>query len=470
MRLAWMPICIVVGVLALLASGGKSAPTSVPDPVFESGSVSYYVDSARGRDSNPGTLPSAAWRTLAPLQRTSLHGGDGILLRGGQRFAASIRLGTDNLAGTSPASKLRIGSYGGGRATIVAPGRQHAISAIDVAGVHISGVNLVGGDPRCRKDASNGYRYGSAGISVENRTPHEALDAGINIDHVDVSRFCNGIAVGSVPEGSRISHLRVSAVSAHDNASAGIWTYDLADGQHAIRDVRVSRTWAYRNGVRGGIVLFGVDGGNVERSVAFANGRAAGGGVGIWAFDSTRIAITHNESYRNGSSTIDDDGDGFDLDRGVSNSVMAHNYSHGNGGVGFLVCSCNGDYYPYYRMHNVTVRSNVSRNDGSSGQPSLQIEGGELMRGIEVAFNRVESARGDGPVVKVTGCVTCEAGWNDSYLSDVTGGGPYTEVWAHHNTFVSRGSKPLRLMYPGRAADLRFRDNRWRALRGRRAG
>src|SRR5262249_34443949 len=149
----------------------------------------------------------------------------------------------------------------------------------------------------------------------------------------------------------------------------GIWTYDPAVKQHTIGDVRVSRSWAYRNGAFGGIVLFGVDDGTVKRSVAFANARAVKGGVGIWAFDSNRILFTHNESYANGSRTILLDGDGFDFDRGVSNSVMVHNYSHDNGGAGFLVCSCSAAHYPYYRMSNIVVRSNVSRNDGSSGQP-----------------------------------------------------------------------------------------------------
>src|SRR5262249_15032001 len=148
-------------------------------------------------------------------------------------------------------------------------------------------------------------------------------------------------------------------------------TYDAAVKQHMIEDVRVSRSSAYRNGIFGGIVLFGVDGGTVERSVAFANARAAEGGVGIWAFDANRILFTHNESYANGSRTIHHDGDGFDFDRGVTNSVMVHNYSHDNGGAGFLVCSCSAARYPYYRMRKVLIRSNVSRNDGSSGQPSF---------------------------------------------------------------------------------------------------
>jgi hypothetical protein len=395
-----------------------------------------------------------------PVNAVALRGGDSILLRGGQRFSGTIRLGSGNLSHTSRTSTLRIGSYGERRATIVASPHQDAISAIDVTGIQVSAVNLTGQAPTCSKDSSNGYRYGAAGIRVAARLPHMALDQGISIDHVDVSGFCNGIAVGTSAEGSGISHLHVTAVRAHDNASAGIWTYDRADKRHAISDVAVNRSWAYRNGIRGGIVLFGVDGGRVSRSVAFANGRTAGGGVGIWAFDSTRIVFSRNESYANGSPGIDDDGDGFDFDRGVSDSVMVHNYSHDNGGVGFLVCSCNGKYYPYYRTSNVVLRSNVSRNDGSSGQPSLWVEGGELMTGVQIASNRVESGAGDGPLVKITGCVTCDSG----YLERVTRGGAYTQVLLSGNAFATRGPKPLRIMDLGPAADLVLRDNTWRAM------
>jgi hypothetical protein len=336
MRLAWTPICIVVISIAVTGSGcgfrAGSDAAVVVRPVSAAGPITFYVDSARGRDSNSGTSPTTPWRSLVPVNGVALRGGDSILLRGGQRFSGTIRLGSGNLSHTSRTSTLRIGSYGERRATIVASPHQDAISAIDVTGIQVSAVNLTGQAPACSKDSSNGYRYGAAGIRVAARRPHMTLDQGISIDHVDVSGFCNGIAVGTSAEGSGISHLHVTAVRAHDNASAGIWTYDRADKRHAISDVAVNRSWAYRNGIRGGIVLFGVDGGRVSRSVAFANGRTAGGGVGIWAFDSTRIVFSRNESYANGSPGIDNDGDGFDFDRGVSDSVMVHNYSHDNGG------------------------------------------------------------------------------------------------------------------------------------------
>src|SRR5262249_22117635 len=255
---------------------------------------SFYVDAARGRDSNPGTSAGAPWRTLSPLARISLRGGDSILLRGGESFTGSIRLSSANLSATSRTAMLTIGSYGGWRAPVLAPSHQDAISAVNVAGIRVSGVDLVGSRPSCRIDARTGYRYGATGIAVKIDHSGVALEQGVSIDHVDVSGFCNGIAVGSQVEGSRVSHLRVTAVRAHDNASAGIWTYDPAVKQHTIGDVRVTRSWAYRNGAFGGIVLFGVDDGTVKRSVAFANARAAEGGVGIWAFDSNRILFTHN--------------------------------------------------------------------------------------------------------------------------------------------------------------------------------
>src|SRR5437763_12947875 len=87
---------------------------------------------------------------------------------------------------------------------------------------------------------------------------------------------------------------------------------------------------------------------------------------------------------------------------------MEDNYSHGNGGVGFLVCSCSLSNYPFYYMRNDVLRSNVSQNDGSSGQYSLFVYGGEVMTGVQIVSNRVSSARGAGPLVTVIGYVRCQ--------------------------------------------------------------
>ncbi|MGC3974336.1 MAG: hypothetical protein QM771_08160 [Nitrospira sp.] len=68
-----------------------------------------------------------------------------------------------------------------------------------------------------------------------------------------------------------------------------------------------------------GIILGNVDSGVIEWSKAYENGRLGNAGVGIWTYDSTKVAIQHNESFANHTSG-DADGGGFDLDGGVTDS------------------------------------------------------------------------------------------------------------------------------------------------------
>ena len=57
-------------------------------PVFaETGSTSngttYYVDADNGNDSNPGTSPAQAWKSLTKVTATTFQPGDQILLKSG---------------------------------------------------------------------------------------------------------------------------------------------------------------------------------------------------------------------------------------------------------------------------------------------------------------------------------------------------------------------------------------------------
>jgi hypothetical protein len=451
--LALLTVVIVVSLSSDRPSAARCEPTRAPPGT---GST-FYVDSAHGRDSNPGTSPREPWRSLARVGSGGYRGGDTILLRGGERFDGTICVGRSNVSASDRGGGLTIRSYGGGRATIAAPPHTDGIAAIDV-GVDVAGVNLVGRHDVCNENTSNGYRAGTAGIRLEATDLNGTLSPALTVTNADLRRFCEGILVVSQDASSRVSGVRISHVTAHDNSDAGIWTYDRARAEQLITDVRVTHTRAYRNGYRGGIMLFGVDGATVAHSVAYDNARLAGGGVGIWAFDSNRVVFAHNESFGNGSPEITDDGDGFDFDRGVSNSVMVDNYSHDNGGVGLLVCSCNVGEGPFYRMHDITLRSNVSRNDGSSGQPSLYVDGGEPMTAIDILDNLVESARGDGPLVNLTGCRDC----SPSQMANV-GDGPYTSVSVRGNTFIAGADKPHLEKHPGPHAILDLRDNVWRS-------
>jgi hypothetical protein len=350
----------------------------------------FFVDANAGRDANSGTSPSTPWRSLGRVDRGSYVGGDRILLHGGQQFSGKLRFSPTNVAVTSAQAQLTIGSFGGGRATIVPGRRGDAIKVTNVAGFHISGLELAGRHTGCRP-----HSYGILFLTENSFT---TLDQGINIDHVDVHGFCDGIAIASGDDNSRFAHIRLTELVAHDNGDAGVFTFDPALKNHDIHDVYVANVQAYNNDGTGGIALFGVAGGTVEHSVAHDNGRLGSGGVGIWAFDADHITIQYSESYNN--RTVAEDGDGFDLDGEVSNSVMQYDYSHGNEGIGFLVCGCVSSY----EMHDNVVRYNVSQNDGTNGQPSgLYVLGGEPFSNLEVFSNSFYSGTGAGTLVLLEG-------------------------------------------------------------------
>ena len=335
-------------------------------------SATYYVCSV-GNDSNPGTQ-SRPWRTLSRVNSAKLVAGDHVLLRGGETFDGNIEL--DDRLGTNLRQPIVIGSYSQGQATIHA-GAGTGIMVRNIGGIVIRDLNLIGSGA----SANRGF-----GVEVVNERGTERLDS-VWLDHLDVSGFrWVGIYVGGVPNLpgiQRTAHgrygfqnVRISRCAAHGNLYYGIlvsgpWT-QLHWG-YANANVTISDCVAHDNpGDPGykenhsgnGILLDDSAGGLIEHSTAYhngaANGSQQGGPVGIWTDESDRVVIQFCESYDNRTGGAADGG-GFDLDGGVTNSVMQYNYSHGNDGAGYLVWNYGGAVHPL--AHNV-IRYNISENDG----------------------------------------------------------------------------------------------------------
>jgi len=322
----------------------------------------YYVSSF-GDDDNPGTSPTRAWRSLKRISRTSFGPGDSILLEGGQTFFGGIQLNRDD-AGT-PAHPICIGSYGAGRATIDA-GDGFGVLIRNTMGVYIHDLIVRG--------AGKAINRGS-GIAFENDLPGHIKLPAIRVERVETSGFGKyGIVVCGKRGKSGYRGARIADAVAHDNALAGICisgTFAAYAEDYAHEDVAVVSCQAHDNtGIPGpfrknsgsGIQMSDVNGGVVESCVAYQNGRLCnsrqGGPVGIWIWDANRIAIQRNESFRNyaGGSK---DGGGFDLDGGVTNSVLQYNYSHDNDGPGLMLCQ----FYSARRFRGNTVRFNISQDD-----------------------------------------------------------------------------------------------------------
>lgn len=400
--------------------------------------TNYYV-SAAGSDAAPGTL-TAPWRTLARVTATALHAGDSVLLRGGDRFPGNLAFDAGD-AGT-PTSPIVITSYGTGRATI-ASGAAAGISVHNAAGYRIANLVLAGtGAP-------------VSGISFFNDLSGGVKLPYIHLDSIDVSGYGrDGIEIGSWNGASGYRDVRIVNTTAHDNARTGIFVYARQANVH--QSVTVTGARAFNNfGIAGtgtnsgnGIVLSGVNGGIIERSVAYANGwrcDAPGGPVGIWTYDSTAIRIRHNESYGNRTAGAADGG-GFDLDQNVSMSIVEYNYSHDNDGAGYLLAHAplNDSHY------GNSVRYNISQNDGRrNSYAAIEIWG--RIRSTEIYNNTVylaPAAAGTPRAVRVG-----NAGITDH---DVAG------LHFRNNLFQTTGGLPLVEVTAGQlsgATDLHFQGN-----------
>ena len=327
--------------------------------------ASYYL-SLSGSDGNSGLSATSSWRSLARINALQLRPGDRILLRGGDVFDGALSFDASDAGSAS--APIDITSYGTGRATVrIAAGP--GIMVYNASGYRISNLNVVAA--------------GSAdsGVVFFTDSADNSKRPFIRIESVEVSGFGrDGVEIGSWNGATGYRDVRLTGVTAHGNARTGIIFFAQTPNVHEQVYVGYSRTYdnpgipSATGNTGNGIVLGGVNGGVVERSVAWGNGsrsQATGGPVGIWAYDSTGIVFQHNESYGNRTAGPADGG-GFDFDQNVSFSVMQYNYSHGNDGSGYLLAnSVPGDAH----RGNV-IRFNISENDGrKNGYGAIDIWG-----------------------------------------------------------------------------------------------
>jgi len=346
--------------------------------------ASDYFVSASGNDANPGTSAALAWQTIGKLNSTAFASGDRILFEGGATFHGALVFDEGD-SGTA-AQPITVSSFGGRRATLDV-GAGTGILIYNTAGFVISNLNIVG---------SGSTSNTGSGILLRTDRSDDGKLASVRIDGVDVSGFGeSGIEIRGDNGVSGFRDVRITACEVHGNARAGIATF--GDRPYAHADIYIGHCRVHDNtGIAGrtrhsgnGIVLSSVDGGVIERCVAYDNGAlntANGGPIGIWAYDSTRMTIQFNESYHNHTNS-ESDGGGFGLDGGVTNSVMQYNYSHDNDGAGYMLAQ----FYGASRFADNTVRYNISQNDGrKNGYSAIDVyNGGSSINNVEIHNNTV---------------------------------------------------------------------------------
>jgi len=360
--------------------------------------TTYYI-SISGNDSNAGTSPgSGAWLTTSKVNGRSFVAGDQILFEGGKTFGGGLGFGSDDVG--NAANPIVVSSYGTGRATINA-GSGTGITLYNTSGFSISELYLVGA-------WSANSQTGNSGNGVllyQDRVGNVKLNY-VRLNHIAIMGFKdNGMMLGAWPaDGTKSgwADVQITDCEVHDNGDCGISSYGYFSGTattYANSNIVVSGCTVYSNrGVQNtgansgnGIVLGDVNGATIDRCLVYSNGDLNNapyeGPVGIWTYDSNAVLMQRNESHSNRTGISSADGGGFDLDGGVTNSIIQYNYSHNNEGAGFLVHQY-GDARPH--LENNIVRYNISENDGRKGNyAGIWINGGSETQNNQLYHNTI---------------------------------------------------------------------------------
>ena len=343
--------------------------------------ATYYVSPA-GSDSDPGSR-AKPWQTVARVNAADLEPGDRVLFQGGAAFKGTVKLNAKH-SGT-PGKKVEFSSYGKGRATIDG-GNISAFTSRRCSHFAISNLNFVGS--------------GRKGGNTE-RGVFLADGDDVVVDQVAVSGFRgSGLLLAGVRD-ARATH-----VYAHDNGADGIavgaagerpgdrWSERVYIG-YCLAENNPGDPSNLENHSGSGIVVGGVRDCLIEYCEAMNNGwdmpRKGNGPVGIWAWNADRVVIQFCVAHDNKSPGWD--GGGFDLDGGVTNSIMQSNYSYNNQGPGYFLCQ-----YPTGPVwKNNIVRYNISVNDGGKNNVGCGLEvygGDERISDAEVYNNTVYNTKG----------------------------------------------------------------------------
>jgi hypothetical protein len=315
-------------------------------------STTYYV-SPSGNDSNSGTSINSPWKSVGKVSNAHLNAGDHVLFQGGQTFGGTLELYEQNGASNAP---IVISSYGSGQATI-SSGTGRGAYLLNDNYVTLSNLKFQG---------SPGSTTSQDGVRIENY-------AGNSVKYGDTVTGCTitGYAEGGIIFGGDSSNEGLSGVSLTYNTicndvMTGIESYSVNSQSNTNIYIGYNQIYnIYGDGessVNGsGIMLEGMNGCTVEHNSVHDNGSDGNGNVGIWAYSSNDVIFQYNESYNNMTHGADD-GDGFDFDADVSNSIMQYNVAANNEGGGFELFQWHNDN----SQTNDIIRYNVAQDNAWS--------------------------------------------------------------------------------------------------------
>ncbi len=333
-----------------LISGFFNGLHEVRKNAFQKVEPRAYFLSAHGNDGNNGTRESP-FQSIQRLKNLSINPGDSILFEGGHHFNGSFLIHAINSSGTH--HPILITSYGNGHAFLDA-GNQSALVIDGVQGLVIKNLILTGSGRKKGNVQSGLLIINSRHITADSIEIRGFQKSGVRIDFS--------------------SEIIIKHVNTHENGFAGISVGGSDISKNSNHNIYIGYCRAennpgdpsnLKNHSGNGIVVSSCTKVLIEYCTATNNGwdmpRKGNGPVGIWAYEADSVVIQHCLSYRNKTSAGAADGGGFDLDGGVTHSIVQYCLSYENQGAGY----CLFQYLYASPWHDNIFRFNISENDGA---------------------------------------------------------------------------------------------------------
>ncbi len=318
---------------------------------LDGGAGNYYV-STLGNDNNNGTSIQTAWRTINKVNKVNFKAGDKVSFEGGKTFEGTILLNEKDLG--SVAKPVTITSYGAGRATINGK-NQSSIELTRASNVIVDVLNCIGSGRKTGNTADGISLYKCNNIKITQADVSGFQHSGINVmisDDVfikNVNAFNNGYAgINSfgVLKGKRNKKLYIG----YSKLTSNLGDPSLLTEQSG-----------------NGIITGETDDVIIEYCEAAHNGGdmpwTKNGPVGIWSWNGNNILIQNCIAHHNKTSPGAKDGGGFDIDGGMTNSMIQYCLSYENQGSGYGVFQFPSSLGATTWANN-TVRYCISENDG----------------------------------------------------------------------------------------------------------
>jgi hypothetical protein len=313
---------------------------------------SYYIDNEAGDDKNPGTIKKPL-QTITEVNKRLQNKPASIFFIGGQAFEGTLVL--NGIQGTDSVP-IVIGSYGEGRA-VISGGNKESIRIENSKNVRINNLDLKGSG-RKGGNTTNGLQLlNSSDCYVENVYAAGFQKSGLDLYNCKDVKVLKVIAFGN-------GFCGINIMGSHQDSSGNI----------LIKDCRAENNpgdpTMLDNHSGNGILVGVSDSVIIDHCTATNNGwdmpRQGNGPVGIWTWQSDHVTIQYCISYKNKTSKGGKDGGGFDLDGGVTNSLIQYCLSYENQGAGYGLFQ----YPGASDWSNNVIRYCVSINDANTTEGS----------------------------------------------------------------------------------------------------